>query len=57
MQCINGGLIKKLSAYDNSSRKKYIEATIGFIEQKTKSKTKNSKDGESINKYEEDFIL
>ena len=57
MQCINGGLIKKLSAYDNSSRKKYIEATIGFIEQKTKSKTKNSKDGESINKDEEDFIL
>ena len=57
MQCINGGLIKKLSAYDNSSRKKYIEATIGFIEQKTKSKTKNSKDGETINKDEEDFIL
>ncbi len=57
MQCINGGLIKKLSAYDNSSRKKYIEATIGFIEQKTKSKTKNSKVGESINKDEEDFIL
>lgn len=57
MQCINGGLIKKLSAYDNSSRKKYIEATIGFIEQKTKSRTKNSKDGESINKDEEDFIL